>query len=361
MRADHWNSLVHAARGEPAARTPVALIVDTPWIPPFLGISTVDYIGVPDVWLEANLAVARRFPDVIFLPGFWVEPGMAAEPSGFGCRIQFSSDQPPAIHALFSDITQTEGLAAPNPRSDGLMPLVLAQYRHALSRVRAEGMDMRIVAARGPLALASHLMGLTEFLVALKTEPAMTHKLLKVTTQLVRDWLSAQAEVLPSTDGVMVLDDVVGFLSREDYLEFAHPCLKDVFSFPVTIKIFHNDTDSSVCYEFLQDLGVNVFNFTHLKTIRETRERVGDSVCLMGNVSPRDVLAQGRHEAVAEAAGRCLAENAGHPAFLLSAGGGVSPGTSAENIDALVHAAVSPAPRAGSARSKSAEPESAGR
>ena len=75
MRADHWNSLVHAARGEPAARTPVALIVDTPWIPPFLGISTVDYIGVPDVWLEANLAVARRFPDVIFLPGFWVSRG----------------------------------------------------------------------------------------------------------------------------------------------------------------------------------------------------------------------------------------------------------------------------------------------
>jgi uroporphyrinogen-III decarboxylase len=349
VRTDHWNTLVHAVRGEKNARPPVALIVDTPWIPPFLGISTIDYIGVPEVWLKANLSVERRFPEVIFLPGFWVEPGMAAEPSGFGCPIEFSADQPPAIHAIFSDIAQTEGLASPNPLRDGLMPLVLAHYRHALPRVEAEGMEIRIVAARGPLALASHLMGLTEFLVALKTEPTRTRKLLKVTTQLVRDWLSAQAEVLPSTDGIMVLDDVVGFLSREDYLEFAHPHLKEIFSVPATVKIFHNDTDSLVCYEFLQDLGANAFNFTHLKTIEETRRRVGDKVCLIGNVPPRDVLAQGSCEAVTEAAGRCLAENNGHPAFLLSAGGGLSPGTTAENIDALVRvAARSPALRVAS-------------
>jgi uroporphyrinogen-III decarboxylase len=339
MRGDDWNTLVRAARGEPSVRTPVALIVDTPWIPPFLGISTVDYISVPQVWLQANLAVMRRFPDIVFLPGFWVEPGMAAEPSGFGCHIEFSEGQPPSIRALCSEIEQTQELAAPNPHRDGLMPLVLAQYRHALPLVRAEGMDVRIVAARGPLAVAAHLIGLTSFLMGLKTEPAMTHRLLKVTARLAKDWLTAQAEILPGVDGIMVLDDVIGFLSKEDYLEFAHPYLKDIFALRSTVKILHNDTDSPVCYEFLADLGINVFNFTHLKSISEVRQRVGTSVCLMGNVAPRDVLAQGRPGAVADAAHQCLQENAGHPAFLLSAGGGVSPGTSADNIDAMVRAA----------------------
>ena len=65
-------------------------IVDSPWIPGFLGISTLDYLTMPEVFLEANLAVEREFPDVIFLPGFWVEMGMGAEPSGFGCKVSLS-------------------------------------------------------------------------------------------------------------------------------------------------------------------------------------------------------------------------------------------------------------------------------
>jgi uroporphyrinogen decarboxylase len=263
---------------------------------------------------------------------------MAAEPSGFGCRVAFSPDQPPSIHPLAADLSALDGLSAPNPHRDGLMPLVLALYRHALPRVRAEGRDIRMVAARGPLAVASHLLGVSEFLVGLKTEPARTHRLLEVTTKLVRDWLIAQAEVLPGADGIMVLDDVVGFLSREDYREFAHPSLVKVFSLPASVRIFHNDTDSPVCQEFLADLGVNVFNFTHRQGIREVRSRVGQTVCLMGNVAPLDVLARGDAAAVRSAAQRCLRENAGHPSFLLSAGGGVSPGTPADNIQALLRA-----------------------
>ncbi len=340
MRSDQWNTLVRTVRGERMEHPPVALIVDTPWIPPFLGMSTVDYIGLPDLWLQANLTVERQFPDVIFLPGFWVEPGMASEPSGFGCKIAFSDDQPPSVHAIASDISETDGLEMPNPRRDGLMPLVLAQYKHAAPRLRAEGMDVRIVAARGPLAVASHLLGLTSFLIGLKTEPALTHRLLKVTMQLSKDWLSAQAETLPHVDGFMVLDDVIGFLSRADYLEFAHPYLRDLFSIPATVKILHNDTDSPVCYEFIKDIGANVFNFTHLQSISSVRARVGDNVCLMGNVAPRDVLAKGDPGAVDLHARGCLTENAGNPAFLLSAGGGVSTGTPAENILALVRAAA---------------------
>ncbi len=341
MRNDQWHTLVRAVHGERLPQTPVALIVDTPWIPPFLGISTVDYISVSDVWFSANLAILKRFPEVIFLPGFWVEPGMASEPSGFGCRIEFSPNQPPSVHHIASDISEVGGLEQPNPRRDGLMPLVLAQYRHALPRIQDAGMDIRMVAARGPLAVASHLLGLTAFLTGLKTEPQMTHKLLRTTTQLAKDWLSAQAEALAHCDGIMVLDDVVGFLSRDDYLEFAHPYLRDIFTLPAGVKVFHNDTDSPVCYELVGETGANVFNFTHLQSIASVRARVGDKMCLMGNVPPLEVLAKGDAEAVGSHARRCIEGNAGHPGFLLSAGGGMSAGTPAANVDALVAAARS--------------------
>jgi uroporphyrinogen decarboxylase len=339
MRARQWEKLVRAAHGERLPSTPVALIIDTPWIPRSLGISTVDYITVPDVWFRANLTVMNRFPDAIFLPGFWVEPGMASEPSGFGCRIQFHDDQPPSVRPIAEEVTQLDALESPNPLCDGLMPLVLSLYRNALPMVRGVGMDIKIVAARGPLALASHLLGLTGFLVGMKSEPQKTHTLLKMATRTVRQWLEAQAEVLPGVEGIMVLDDVMGFLSPEDYEEFAHPYFKDIFSMPAAVKILHNDTNSPACYPYLDDLGVNVFNFTHLQKISSVRPLVGDSVCLMGNVPPMDALVRGNAEETKRRARESLDENAGHPAFLLSAGGGVSAGTPGENIEALLEEA----------------------
>ncbi len=339
MRNEQWNTLLKAARGERLPKPPVGLIVDTPWIPGFLGISTVDYITIPEIWMKANLAVMARFPDVIFLPGFWAEPGMAAEPSAYGCKVQFSDSQPPSIRPLAEDISAVESIEPANPRQDGLMPMVLSFYRNALPRVREEGMEIRIVAARGPLALASHLIGVTGFLIAMKTEPEKTHKLLKTAAATVKNWLDAQREVT-GAEGILVLDDVVGFLSKEDYLEFAHPYLKDIFSMPAAVKIYHNDNEASTCYEFLHDAGVQVFNFTHLHPISEVRQKVGDSVCLLGNVPPRDVLALGTVEQSAAAAKACIQENKGNPRFILSAGGGASPGTKGENLKALISAAA---------------------
>jgi len=125
MTRDQWSLFRRCAACEDVGRVPVALIIDSPWIPGHLGLSTLDYLTVPEVWLEANLAVEREFPDVLFLPGFWVELGMAAEPSGFGCRISFFSDRTPAVHPVASTAGDLEQLPLPNPGTDGLMPLIL--------------------------------------------------------------------------------------------------------------------------------------------------------------------------------------------------------------------------------------------
>ena len=245
MKPEQWNAIRAAALGETLEKPPVALIIDSPWIPGFLGISSLDYLMDPEVWLRANLEVEDRFPEIAFLPGFWAEMGMCAEPSGFGCKMRFFADRTPDTHSLTDDIEVAAALELPNPATDGLMPVILNQYRKMEPRVREAGHVVKMVAARGPLTLAVHLMGVTDFLMALKTEPEPTHRFLKMTTTLVRNWLEAQAEALDSIESVLVLDDIAGFLSLEDYLEFAHPYLKEVFdAFPNAIKFFHNDTDN---------------------------------------------------------------------------------------------------------------------
>ncbi|MGQ9766670.1 MAG: uroporphyrinogen decarboxylase family protein [Anaerolineae bacterium] len=56
---------------------------------------------------------------------------------------------------------------------------------------------------------------------------------------------------------------------------------------------------------------------------------------LLGNVPPLQVLAQGTPAEVRAEAMTCISKTGGR-GLILSAGGGVSNGTPAENIDALV-------------------------
>jgi uroporphyrinogen decarboxylase len=59
----------------------------------------------------------------------------------------------------------------------------------------------------------------------------------------------------------------------------------------------------------------------------------------MGNVPPLDVGVRGTPDEVAQSALECLNKGAPGGGMILSFGGGVSPGTPAENIDALLRTA----------------------
>ena len=125
-----WNRFKSAARLEEPEQPPVAFIVDSPWLPGYAGINTLDYFLLPDKWLEINLALLDRFPDAVWIPGFWVEYGMAAEPSAFGARISFHADRPPSVEPLVTDPTYWAEVEPPDLDEAGFMPLVLRMYEH---------------------------------------------------------------------------------------------------------------------------------------------------------------------------------------------------------------------------------------
>jgi uroporphyrinogen decarboxylase len=182
-------------------------------------------------------------------------------------------------------------------------------------------------------------MGVSNFLLGMKLEPDATHKLLRITTKLVKDWLNAQAEALTKVESILVLDDIAGFMSPRDYQEFAHPYLKEIFdAFPVEVKMFHNDTDNPASFKFLPDLGIHVFNFTHLQPLAKVRDLVGPDLCLFGNVPPVEVLTKGAPDDVRRAVCECLSQHPSPKGLILSAGGGTSPGTPGVNIHALSEA-----------------------
>jgi len=337
-----WEDFRKMVLSGPAGRpqkVPVALIVDSPWLPGFMGIPTLDYFLFPDRWLSANLFIEKRFPEVLFLPGYWIEYGMAAEPSAFGCRIKWWKNSPPSVIPAIRSLSELPGLEAPNPEEDGLMPLVLNLYPKMERSLLKEESHIKMVAARGPLAIGAHVRGVTELLLDLKLYPEETKRFLRITTQTTIRWLRAQVDHLSEVEGILVLDDIVGFLSPADYMEFAHPCLKEIFSaFDGMVKVYHNDSKIGHILEPLAETGLDVLNFGYADDMDEVWRRVGSKIRLMGNIPTREVLADGTAEEVKAYGAECIRKTKGGRGLILSAGGGAPPGVPAENIDALVEA-----------------------
>jgi uroporphyrinogen decarboxylase len=73
------------------------------------------------------------------------------------------------------------------------------------------------------------------------------------------------------------------------------------------------------------------------KDIREVKERVGDRMCLMGNVNPLEIAVRGTPDEVRDATLDVL-EGSGGEGVILSVGGGTSPGMPRENIVAMLAA-----------------------
>jgi uroporphyrinogen decarboxylase len=167
------------------------------------------------------------------------------------------------------------------------------------------------------------------------------HAMLDVLTATVIRWLEAQCETIGDcVEGILILDDVPGMLSRRFYREFARPYMKRVFDgFPKEwVKIYHNDANIKPFAQDLPELGIDVLNWSHRFPIPDALRATEGRLCLMGNVAPLDLGVKGSAEEVKDAALNALAQAVGHP-FVLSVGGGASPGMPHENVRALEQAA----------------------
>jgi uroporphyrinogen-III decarboxylase len=333
-----WDRFKEAARlGDPKP-LPVALIVDSPWLPGYAGIDTRDYFLFPEKWLEINRGLLTRFPDVAWIPGFWVEYGMAAEPSAHGARIRFYADRPPSIEPLAADLDFWSELKPADPQEDGLMPLILRMNKVMDQRLAAEGLGMRIAAARGPMTVASWLAGITPLMMDIVLAPEKVSAVLQTVTTTIIRWLHAQLDTFREPEGILLLDDVVGMVSKEHYETIVHPHLKRIFDeFDGLIRIYHNDTPCLHLAESLAQANFDVFNFSHEMDAAVIKTQMGHRVALMGNVPPLAVGVRGKPADVLSSARECLDKAAGG-GLILSFGGGVSPDTPPENIDALVQA-----------------------
>jgi uroporphyrinogen decarboxylase len=339
MTNTQWEELVEITRGEKSHVDPVGFIIDSPWLPGWHGVSLLDYYTSDKIWFEANRKAIKTFPEVIFLPGFWSEYGMCTEPSAFGAKMVWSKSSLPHANRILDDAVMLSKLTKPDVKTDGLLPFMMNRLRHGQANIRQIGHEIKFAITRGPLNIASFLAGTTELMLAITMNPEEIHRGLTTITEFIVDWISLQAETFPEIEGILVLDDIVGFLGDEDFKAFALPYLKQIFqAFVMPVKLFHNDAHGLVCAPYLSEMGVNISNFSFEHSIAEVGELAGDSVVLLGNIPPRDVLANGSTEEVRRSVLEMMGSAGDTSRVIWSCGGGMPPDVPTENIQAFLSA-----------------------
>src|ERR1700691_1541536 len=280
MLPEQWDTFKRAVHREKMDKIPMALIVDSPWIPGYLGIKHLDYFLDPELWFQSNLKMMREFPDIIFIPSWWMEYGMAAEPSVLEAKIKFWQDNTPSEYHTLYHLEDMDEFPDYEVEADGFAGLTLHRIGMAQQKVMGDAVE-----------------------------------------------------------SIFILDDIVGFINEEHYLEFAHPYLKRICdAFPKDwVKLYHNDAEVDACLDHLPDTGFNVLNWGKQRHITEVKRRVGDRMCLMGNVNPLEVAVRGTPEEVKDETLEVL-EGSGGEGIILSVGGGTSPGMPRENILAMLEA-----------------------
>lgn len=334
-----WKNLLAVLHGEILDPLPIGFIIDCPWLPGWTGREIAEYLSSENAWFDANRRAIETFPDVWFLPGFWSEFGMCTEPSAFGCKCRFPRNEFPFAEAIIKDVEQIAGIQVPDVLADGLLPFMLNRLRWAQPRIEEMGHKIRFSVSRGPLNVATFLMGTTEFLCAIKTDPEPAHQLLRVVTDYLKQWHALQRETFPSIDGIMMLDDIVGFMGEADFVEFGLPYLRELYDVNVAVKFFHNDAPCAQSIRHYPEIGINLYNPGVQTSLTEMRQLCGNKLTILGNIPPRDVLAQGKPDDVRNAVKQLLREAQDRSRLILSCGGGIPPGVSTENLKAFIEAA----------------------
>jgi uroporphyrinogen-III decarboxylase len=336
MTDQQWETLKAVVKGEKANHSLTGFIIDCPWLPEWSGNTILDYFSNDEIWLKANLKAIETFPDTIFLPGFWSEYGMCTEPSAFGSKCKFFENEFPFAEKIIYSSEDIYKLEVPDPEIDGLLPFMLNRLMKARPKIESVGHKIRFSVSRGPLNIASFLMGTTEFLTLMMLEPEATHKLLRVITDFLKKWHQLQHDKIQTIDGMMMLDDIVGFIGEDEFREFAFPYLKELYDTNDSIKLFHNDADCTQSVRFYSDAGVNLYNPGIHMTLTELRKETNNNLAILGNIPPRDILAAGTVTDVIAAANALKLEAEGFDRIIFSCAGGMPPKVSTENINAFV-------------------------
>lgn len=151
-------------------------------------------------------------------------------------------------------------------------------------------------------------------------------------------------EIGPATASISDPVTCTDILSLEQFEEFSFPelnrlvlGLKEITGLKPSLHICGHTKD---IWSYIKELELSSFSVDNCEDLAETRDALGDTFTIVGNVPPVDVLRNGSIDDVIESVKDCISKGAISPkGYILSSGCQVPIGTPKENLDAYLYAA----------------------
>jgi len=251
-----------------------------------LGCSVAEYCTDGVTLGKAQTAAFRYYQhDAVSV---FTGTGLIAEAFGSKYDIR-KNDIPILVEPCLKDGAAPESLSLPDPRKDGRLKV----YADAVDYCyQAVGDIVPIIAfIPAPFTTAAQLRGISGFLMDTLRNPERAHSLLDISTRaaeaLIDDCMARGA--LP-----MLVDPLASasVISPAVFARFALPYLKRLIGFMHRYDldiILHICGETEPVLAHIDASGTDLFSFDRNDCIA-TRGAIGDSVRLIGNIDPQDML-----------------------------------------------------------------------
>ena len=307
---------------ERVARAAVPECVDAP--------DAMDKLGIDMVCCGAQFDVVKTADD----GAYWDEWG-----------VMYRAGGPEMFAAPVSGPIKTYGDAEayqpPNPHT----PQRLAHLRELVQRykgTRAIGFHHRAA-----FMWAAYLMGLDKLLMAMAADQGLAElvmdKVLEANIEVVRGAIRAGAEVIILGDDYAYNSGPM--MSPKMFEELILPRLRKMIEMihaEGALCIKHTDGDIYKLLDMIVDAdpdGLNPIEPAAGMDLRSVKERVGDRVCLIGNIDCAHLLPFGTPQQVREAVRQAIEDAGEGGRFMISSSNSIHSSCKAENLVAMVEAA----------------------
>ena len=335
---------------EPVDRTPLWMMRQAGrYLPEYREIraeagSFMNLCTNPELACEVTLQPLRRYA----MDAAILFSDILTVPDALGLGLYFSEGEGPRFERPISTAAEINALDPARAASE------LGYVMDAVSLIRKElkGSIPLIGFAGSPWTLATYMVegGSSKDFAKVKSlafnEPELMHQLLSKLATSVAAYLTEQ--IRSGAQAVQIFDTWGGALSHNAYREFSLRYMTEIIEqLPreadgrkVPVIVFTKGGGQLL--EAIADCGADAVGLDWTTDIGAARERVGDRVCLQGNMDP--TLLNASPERIREEVAQILTsfgEGSGH---VFNLGHGITPGINPDHVAAMVDAVVALSP-----------------
>lgn len=273
-----------------------------------------------------------------------IENGVAAMAEAVGCRVEYRDDAPPWVtRPAINSLDEVGSLPQIDlQRSPGLRELLRATQ--LVAEKLGDQICIRGESDQGPFDLASQILGIEKFLLAL-TDPDQAdglHRLLNYATAQIAKL--ARAQIAAGSHYTLIGESTAGpdVCSPSMYRRYALPYEQQLVAAlrqdHVAVGIHMCGNATRIIKDMVQT-GAVYFELDSKIDRAAVRQATAGRVTLFGTVDPGDLLPRGTPEQVTAAARADIHLLGQHGRFVLCPGCTLPYDTPVENVRALVSAA----------------------